>query len=133
MKIEGACHCGKIRYEAEVDPATVTICHCTDCQVLSGSAFRTVVPAPKASFRLLSGQPKVYVKTADSGTRRAHAFCPDCGTPVYSSAISDPPAYSLRVGCLDRRADLPPKKQIWCKSAVPWSMNLEGVERIAGQ
>ena len=74
MKVDGACHCGKIRYEAEIDPAMVTICHCTDCQVLSGSAFRTVVPAPKASFRLLSGQPKIYVKTGDSGTRRKSAL-----------------------------------------------------------
>ena len=45
MKIDGACHCGRISYEAEIDPADVTICHCTDCQTLSGSAFRTVVPA----------------------------------------------------------------------------------------
>jgi hypothetical protein len=82
MKIEGACHCGKIRYEAEIDPAMVTICHCTDCQVLSGSAFRTVVPAPRASFRLLSGQPKIYVKTGDSGNQRTQSFCADCGTPI---------------------------------------------------
>jgi hypothetical protein len=43
MKIEGGCHCGSIRFEAEVDPATVVICHCTDCQTFSGSASRTVV------------------------------------------------------------------------------------------
>lgn len=133
MRVTGRCHCGAITYEAEVDPAKVSICHCTDCQMLTGSAYRASVPAPRDTFVLRSGRPKVYVKTADSGTRRAHAFCPDCGTPVYSSAISDPPTYSLRVGCLDRRAELAPKKQIWCRSAVPWSMNLEGVERIAGQ
>ena len=53
MKVDGACHCGHIRYEAEVDPAIVVICHCTDCQTLSGSAFRTVVPTLAGSFRLL--------------------------------------------------------------------------------
>ena len=42
MKIDGGCHCGYIAYEAEVDPDKVRICHCTDCQTLSGSAFRTV-------------------------------------------------------------------------------------------
>ncbi len=42
MRIDGQCHCGGITYEAEVDPATARICHCTDCQVLSGTAFRTV-------------------------------------------------------------------------------------------
>ncbi len=92
MKVEGRCHCGRITYEAIVDPAKVSICHCTDCQMLTGSAYRASVPAPRDTFVLRSGQPKVYVKTADSGTRRAHAFCPDCGTPVYSSAISDPPS-----------------------------------------
>jgi hypothetical protein len=45
MHIDGACHCGKITYEAEVDPEAVGICHCTDCQTLSGTAFRTVVMA----------------------------------------------------------------------------------------
>ena len=45
MKISGRCHCGAVRFEAEVDPAEVLICHCTDCQTLSGSAFRTVAVA----------------------------------------------------------------------------------------
>jgi hypothetical protein len=44
MKIDGGCHCGYIAYEAEADPAKTYICHCTDCQTLSGSAFRTVLP-----------------------------------------------------------------------------------------
>src|SRR5215204_1592115 len=65
MKVEGGCHCGKIRYEAEIDPAKVVICHCTDCQTLSGSAFRTVVPTNEGTFRLLSGTPKVYVKSGN--------------------------------------------------------------------
>jgi hypothetical protein len=38
MKVHGACHCGQIRYEAEVDPQKVNLCNCSDCQVLSGSA-----------------------------------------------------------------------------------------------
>ena len=64
MKITGGCHCGAITYEAEIDPSTVAICHCTDCQTLSGSAFRVVVPAKREAFKLLTGEPKPYVKTA---------------------------------------------------------------------
>ena len=131
MKVEGACHCGKIRYEAEIDPATVTICHCTDCQVLSGSAFRTVVPAPKASFRLLSGQPKIYVKTGDSGSKRTQSFCADCGTPIYSSPLTeDFPAYSLRVGPIRQRAQLRPKVECFRKSALDWNPGLAGTKRF---
>ena len=134
MKVNGRCHCGQITYEAEVDPAKSNICNCADCQMLTGSAFRVAIPADAKSFRLLSGKPKVYVKTADSGTKRRHSFCPNCGTPAYATADTDnPPSYSLRVGCLAERAQLPPKRQIWCKSALPWSQNVSGVPGIEHQ
>lgn len=132
MKVEGRCHCGAISYEGEVDPAKVTICHCRDCQTLSGSPYRASVPADAATFTL-RGTPKTYVKTADSGTRRVHAFCPECGSPVYSAAISDPPFYSLRVGALAQRDQLPPRRQIWCQSALPWSMNVDAVAKVQRQ
>jgi len=54
MEIDGGCHCGNITYGAEIDPETVGICHCTDCQSLSGSAFRVSVRASKDGFRLRS-------------------------------------------------------------------------------
>jgi len=134
MNVTGTCHCGRITYEAEIDPDHVGICHCTDCQVLTGSAFRVSVPASARTFRLLTGSPKVYVKTADSGTRRRHSFCPDCGAPVMACADSDdPPTYSLRVGCLAQKAALPPKRRIWCKSELSWARNVGLIPGIDGQ
>jgi len=128
MHVQGGCHCGYITYEAEVDPEAVRICHCTDCQTLTGSAFRVNVRADKSGFKLLTGQPKTYVKTAESGTKRAHGFCPECGTPIYSTAnVSDPDSFGLRVGTIRQRAELPPKKQGWCRSAQGWVMNLESL------
>ena len=87
MKIDGQCHCGQITFEAEVDPNTLAICHCTDCQRLTSSAFRVNVPAPAEQFVLLTVTPKSYVKTAESGNKRRHAFCGDCGTPIYACAV----------------------------------------------
>jgi hypothetical protein len=134
LKVDGRCHCGQIRYEAEVDPARVSICHCTDCQMLTGSVYRVSVSVDAASWRLLSGTPKIYIKTADSGVRRRHAFCPTCGTPVSASADTDkPPTYSLRIGCLTQRAQLPPRRRIWCKSALEWSENVSDVPGVPGQ
>ena len=52
MKVDGACHCGFIKIEAEVDPQKVTICHCTDCQSGTGSAFRISVPTPGSAFKM---------------------------------------------------------------------------------
>ena len=40
MKIDGRCHCARISYVAEVNPDYVIICHCTDCQTISGSPYR---------------------------------------------------------------------------------------------
>jgi hypothetical protein len=82
MRIDGSCHCGHVRYEATVDPQKVTICHCTDCQVLTATAFRVTVPVPESQFRLTAAEPKVYVKTAESGAQRAQAFCSECGSPI---------------------------------------------------
>ena len=70
MKVDGHCHCGAIAYEAEVEPGTVTLCHCADCQMQSGSAFRLVISATAESFRILQGRPRKYLKTADSGAQR---------------------------------------------------------------
>ena len=133
MKIEGGCHCGSIKFEADVDPGTASICHCTDCQTLTGSAYRTNVRTNQGGFKLLSGQPKIYIKTAESGNKRAHGFCPECGTPIYSTTITDPQVYGLRTGTIRQRAQLPPKSQGWCRSAQSWVMDLSGMPQSAKQ
>ena len=132
MKVSGCCYCGQISFEAEIQPDKVRVCHCTDCQTLSGSAFRTNVPVVQGTFVLKKGEPKTFFKSGDSGNRIVHAFCPNCGTPIYSAVPGEPPGYSLRVGTLDRRAELVPSRQIWWRSALPWTrdLNLPGTERL---
>jgi hypothetical protein len=132
MKIEGGCHCGKISYTAEVDPEKVGICHCTDCQTLSGTAFRVSVAAAKNDFHL-NGEVKVYVKTAESGGKRAQGFCPDCGTPIYATAASDPQVFNIRVGTARQRDVLRPKVQGWCRSKREWVNDLSSMKQFAKQ
>jgi hypothetical protein len=132
MKIDGACHCGNITYTAEIDPESVGICHCTDCQTLSGSAFRTSVRANKESFHL-KGKPKIYVKTAESGAKRAQAFCPDCGTSIYSAAVEDPQVFNIRLGTARQRTELRPKSQGWHRSALNWVADLQSIKLFPKQ
>ena len=130
MKIDGRCHCGNISFEAEVEPATVVICHCTDCQTLSGSTFRTVVPTKEGSFKLLSGTPKIYIKIGESGNKREQTFCSDCGTPIYSGTIGDgAKVVSLRVGTVRQRDQLVPTDQYWFRSAQVWLNALPTLQR----
>lgn len=134
MEVHGSCHCGDVTYEADVDPQLVYVCNCTDCQVLTGSAFRITVAAAAGDFRLRSGTPTTYVKIADSGARRRHAFCPRCGAPVYACADADaPPTFSLRVGCLAEKHELPPQRQAWCRSALAWTRDLGTLPGRDGQ
>lgn len=130
LKIDGGCHCGNIRYEAEVDPGKVILCHCTDCQTLSGSAFRTVVQTIPGTFRLVSGEPRVYVKTGESGNAREQTFCPECGTPIFSApAGAGRKAVGLRVGTIRQRDQLAPTDQYWCRSAQMWLATLDDIPK----
>lgn len=134
MKIDGGCHCGFIAYEGETDPEHVIVCHCTDCQTLSGTAFRTITPISEATFRLTSGKPTIYVKMAESGNEREQAFCPRCGSPIYSSTVGDGPKdYYVRVGTVRQRDQLVPKGQIWSRSAQRWLGHLDMIPRAERQ
>jgi hypothetical protein len=131
MQVHGSCHCGAIEFEAEVDLTRVTICHCTACQNLTGSAYRVTVAASAEGFRLKRGSPKTYIKVADSGNKRAQVFCADCGSHLYShAAVETPERMGIRVGCLQERTALVPRKRIWCRSALPWSENLQSMQVI---
>ncbi len=131
MKIDGGCHCGDIAYEAEIDPEKVAICHCTDCQALSASAFRTILPVPEDSFEFLSGEPKIYVETGDSGAKREQAFCPECGSAIYSAAVGEgPKVYNIRLGTARQRAELTPRTQYWFGSALPWLSGLDSIPKV---
>ena len=128
MNVTGACHCGNIQFTADVDPSQVVVCHCTDCQTLSGSAFRVNAPAPVGLFNLTRGQPKTYIKVAESGAKRLHAFCPDCGTPLYLTAPVDPILMFLRIGAIHQRDSLRPTLQMWRRSKVSWLHEVESLE-----
>ena len=134
MKIDGRCHCGYITYEADINPEKVMICHCSDCQTLSGSAFRTVVFTHEDTFKLLSGELKIYVKTGESGTKRPQSFCPECGTPIYSSTMGEgPKVHVIRVGTARQRDQLVPKVQLWCRSSQGWLSDLGSIPNIEKQ
>jgi hypothetical protein len=108
------------------------VCHCTDCQAGTGTAFRFNVPVPGSSFRLNTGTLTTFVKTsAESGTPRAQTFCPKCGSPVYSTTVGDGPkeSYTVRIGLLRERDKFKPKRQNWFRSAMGWTMGLDALPK----
>jgi hypothetical protein len=135
MKIDGQCSCGAIKIEGEADPEKTQICHCTDCQTSTGTAFRVSIPVPGATFKM-TGQPNIYVKTtADSGKPRVQAFCGICASPIYSTTPGEgvQPSYTVRVGLLRQRDQLAPQRQQWWRSARPWVTTLDALPKSEKQ
>jgi hypothetical protein len=131
MKIDGGCSCGAIKIEGEADPEKVQICHCTDCQTSTGTAFRVSIPVPGTTFKM-TGQPNYYLKTtADSGKPRLQAFCGSCASPIYSTTPGEgvQPSYMVRVGILRQRDQLVPRRQNWFRSARSWILKLDAVPK----
>ena len=126
LNINGECHCGKIRFQADVDPENVIVCHCTDCQNISGAPYRANVPVLLDKFEM-EGEPQIYVKTGGSGKQLKLAFCGNCGSALYSIAVESPRFLMLRLGAVKERADLPPKRQGFCQSAMPWAMDITSI------
>jgi hypothetical protein len=128
MRIDGQCHCGAIRYRAEIDPKRVVICHCTDCQAFSGSAFRVSVSSPRDALEV-EGEPKTYVKLAESGRRRLQQFCGDCGAALFASGDGEAAkVVGIRWGSVRQRRELIPTHQTWRRSAPNWVCAFEGLE-----
>src|SRR4026207_893348 len=131
MRITGACHCAASKMGGEADPEKVGICHCTDCQTGTGSAFRVSVPIAGEQFKM-KGKPTNYLKTtADSGKPRVQAFCGQCGSPIYSTTPGEgqQASYMVRVGILKERDQLAPKRQSWCRSARNWVTHMDAIPK----
>ncbi len=130
MKIDGVCHCGEIAWEAEINPDKILVCHCTDCQTLSGGPFRWGTLIAIEDYTLLKGRPKHYTKIAASGAARVLGFCGTCGTPLYGTQAENPTTYSLRLSSAKQVAALRPTMQMWSDSAISWLEDLSEMRKI---
>ncbi|MBV9561261.1 MAG: GFA family protein [Bradyrhizobium sp.] len=120
MRIDGRCHCGRVTYEAEIDPERVSVCHCTDCQSLTGSPYRVTVICDGDAVRMTGASARVYAKTADNGRTRYQHFCGECGSPLFTHGEGVPDDWGIRWGSIRQRGALRPRRQLWCRSAAPW-------------
>ena len=118
-KIEGGCSCGKVRFSGEAEPIFQGVCHCKACQKTSGSSFAIIVAVPDTALKV-TGEVKQYDSKGDSGKGQHYKFCPNCGSPVSSSAEAFPGVAMLRAGTLDDPSWVKPGMEIYCDSKMPW-------------
>jgi hypothetical protein len=102
MKIEGGCHCGAVRFEAEV-PQQVTVLDC-NCSICSKTGFRHII-VPHGDFRLMRGDEVLTSYRFGTGAAE-HLFCRVCGVKSFYQPRSHPDAWSVNLNAVDDTAGL---------------------------
>jgi hypothetical protein len=119
MEIKGGCLCGAVRYTAEADPTSATVCHCRDCQKFTGSAFAALVRVAKEAVTL-EGTLKTFSSIGGSGNPIRRHFCPECGSSIAEEPGTRPGFIILNVGTFDQPAIAKPGREIFRDDALPW-------------
>ena len=122
---QGGCQCGALRYRIHGEPITTAACHCTDCQMQSGSAFGMSMILREDAFEITKGEPKRFTKIADSGVKIDCLFCDQCGTRIGHSP-QDKGTLNLKPGTLDDTSWFTPSVHVWTSSKQPWVVFPEG-------
>jgi|SRR5579863_6678376 len=117
--ITGGCLCGAVRYTAETDPTSATICHCRDCQKFTGSPFAALVLVSRENLTI-EGALKTFSSIGGSGNPILRHFCPECGSSVAEEPGTRPGIMVLNVGTFDDPSLAKPGREIFRDDAIGW-------------
>lgn len=120
--ISGGCLCGAVRYSTTAEPAMMAVCHCTDCQKQSGSAFSINVLVPRDQIEVDGEALSHFDVKGDSGENVSRNFCNRCGSPLFNVLDHFGGLAAIKAGTLDDSSWVKPGVQIWCDSARSWGV-----------
>jgi hypothetical protein len=113
------CSCGSLRAEATGEPSLLGVCHCTECQRRTGSAFGVSAYFSKDQVRA-EGPSKVYKRGSDSGRKLKLHFCPGCGSTVFWYAEFLPDLVGIAFGAFADPSMPGPPMSVWEMTRHPW-------------
>ena len=103
MKAEGGCHCGAVRFQAELPEPPVPALDC-NCSICRRTGFLHII-VPHEGFTLGRGQDKLTSYRFGTGAAE-HLFCSICGIKSFYQPRSHPEAWSVNAHCLDTPPEL---------------------------
>jgi hypothetical protein len=121
-KLDGSCLCGKVTYSSDAEPVAQAVCHCTDCQRQTGTAFSVIVGVPSDAMQIEGADNLGSFTTVGTDTKQEvrRSFCRECGSPIMSEADALPGITFIKAGTLHDTSWLEPQLQVWTGSAQPW-------------
>lgn len=117
--LTGGCQCGAVRFELKAAPIVFYLCHCSDCQRQSSSAYGESVKVNAADVEV-DGALCAFHPIADSGTVKTCEFCPKCGTRLFHGRKPGAPTFNMKGGTFDDVSWLRPAGHIWTVSKQPF-------------
>jgi hypothetical protein len=117
---EGGCQCGAVRYALKAEPLTVYVCHCTECQKQSSSAFGMSMTVLRDDVTITQGTPRSFERPARDNHHVVCTYCTDCGSRLFHARSNRPDHMNIKPGTLDKTGWLRPVAHIWTNSAQPW-------------
>ena len=96
---EGGCLCRAVRYKTTAQPQRVTVCHCSFCQKVTGTAFLVEPIFLKTDVVFSGAAPRTYDRRSDgSGKRVTVNFC---GRTLFLDLERFPTIYAVLAGTFD--------------------------------
>lgn len=120
MSHKGQCLCGAVTINVESDPVGARTCMCRDCQKFGGGTGTTNAFFVAETIKQ-DGDLSWYESTADSGNITNRAFCPKCGSHVFTRGSGAPHLCGVRVSMFDDPNLIAPQAVIWTDSAPEWA------------
>ena len=102
-EILGGCHCGAVRFVAQLPDGSVPALDC-NCSICAMTGFLHIM-VPHEQFELVTGRDTLTSYRFGSGTAE-HLFCSTCGVKSFYQPRSHPDAWSVNANCLDTPVDL---------------------------
>jgi hypothetical protein len=119
-QLDGHCLCGQVTYRCDGEPMATLLCHCTDCQRQTGTAFSIVVGVERDQFHVEGPIGSYTTIGEDTHEAVQRQFCSGCGSPIVSLPDATPDLAFIKAGTLDDRSWLEPEMELWARSAHPY-------------
>lgn len=119
LPLQGGCFCKKVRYKISDKIIKTGVCHCRECQHLTGGGFYPFVVI-KCESITISGDLREFSRLGASGQLVHCGFCPHCGSTLFGRPEVWPHIRTVSASSLDEYKNFKPSMHVWVEEAQPW-------------